>query len=95
MSKQLLLAIGALFDNKEEIASELGVKTDVEITYKTDMRIIKVNDTDDSVILGHYYMQAGDCVDVRCWDKTVDSFTKKLPPSMKRRMHVALIEIFE
>lgn len=85
-----MLAIGALFDSREDLFAELGVSTALEAVYKTDMCIIDLADS-SKVLLGHYYMQHGDCFSVAEWERTVASLADRLPAAMRHRMHVAYL----
>lgn len=90
MSFYSLLAIGALFDSEEEVIESLEADCRTDAVYKSKMCIINV-DKKGKVILGHHYMQPGDCFSVESLLKTIDSQREQLPDKMRHRLSVALV----
>lgn len=90
MSSYSLLAIGALFDSEEEVIESLEADCRTDAVYKSGMCIINIG-KDGKVILGHHYMQPGDCYSEESFIKTVNSQREQLPEKLRHRLHIALL----
>ena len=85
-----MLVIGALFDSRQELFAELGVSNGMEAVQKIDMCIIELP-SGPKVLFGQYCMQYGDCFSFMEWDGMYTSLVKKLPITMRHRIHVAYL----